>query len=140
MGLLDDVMGMAGMAGAGSSGVQAQHAGALGMLLNYINSPQVGGISGLQQMFQQKGLGGVVASWIGAGQNLPISAEQLQNVLHSDALQNMAAKTGMDTGQLTSVLSQLLPHAVDQLTPNGQVPDGNALTQMMKGLAAGQAS
>jgi uncharacterized protein YidB (DUF937 family) len=138
MGLLDDVMGMAGM--ASNAGAQSQHAGTLGMLLNYINSPQVGGISGLQQMFQQKGLGGVVASWIGTGQNLPISVEQLQNVLHSDALQNIAAKTGMDPSQLAAVLSQMLPHVVDKLTPNGQVPDASALSQMMKGLAAGQAS
>jgi len=138
MGLLDDVMGMAGM--AGNAGAQSQHAGAMGMLLNYINSPQVGGISGLQQMFEQKGLGSVVASWVGTGENLPISADQLQNVLHSDALQNIAAKTGMDPSQLASALSQMLPHVVDRLTPNGQVPDAGALSQMMKSLAAGQTS
>lgn len=138
MGLLDDVMGMAGM--AGNAGAQSQHASAMGMLLNYINSPQVGGISGLQQMFEQKGLGSVVASWVGTGENLPISADQLQNVLHSDALQNIAAKTGMDPSQLASALSQMLPHVVDRLTPNGQVPDAGALSQMMKGLAAGQTS
>jgi uncharacterized protein YidB (DUF937 family) len=136
MGLLDDVMGMAGMGGANA---QSQHAGALGMLLDYINSPQVGGISGLQQMFQQKGLGGLVSSWIGTGENQPISADQLQNVLHGNALQDIAAKTGMDTGQLGSIFSQLLPNVVDKLTPGGQVPDSSALTQMMKGLAAGQA-
>lgn len=136
MGLLDDVMGMAGMGGAANAQAQ-QHAGALGMLLDYINSPQVGGISGLQQMFQQKGLGGLVASWIGTGQNSPISGDQLQNVLHGNTLQEIAAKTGMDQGQLSSILSQLLPHVVDRLTPNGQVPDSSALSQMMKGLAAG---
>jgi uncharacterized protein YidB (DUF937 family) len=139
MGLLDDVIGMAGL-GSGAGAPSPQHAGALGMLLNYIDSPQVGGISGLQQMFQQKGLGGVMASWIGTGQNLPISADQLQNVLHSDALQNIVAKTGMNTGQLTSMLSQMLPHVVDKLTPNGEVPDAHALSQMMKGLVAGQGS
>jgi uncharacterized protein YidB (DUF937 family) len=136
MGLLDDVMGMAGV---GNAGTQPQRAGALSMLLEYINSPQVGGIAGLQQMFQEKGLGGVVASWIGTGQNLPVSADQLQSVLHCDALQNIAAKLGMDQGQVTSVLSQMLPHVVDKLTPTGQVPDATALSQMMKGLAAGQA-
>jgi len=136
MGLLDDVLGMAGMGGA--SAQPPQHAGALSMLLDYINSPQVGGISGLQQMFQQKGLGGIVSSWIGTGQNLPISADQLQNVLHGNTLQEIAAKTGMDSSQLTSILSTMLPSVVDKLTPNGQVPDSGALAQMMKGLAAGQ--
>src|ERR1700745_1418821 len=137
MGLLDDVLGMAGM---GSAAQSQQHAGALRMILNYINSPEVGGISGLQKMFQEKGLGNIVSSWISTGQNLPVSADQLQNVLHGSALQNMASKSGMDMSQLTSIFSQLMPHAVDQMTPNGQIPDSNAVSQMMKGLAAGQSS
>jgi len=137
MGLLDDVLGMAGMGNAAQS---QQHAGALSMILNYINSPEVGGIAGLQRMFQEKGLGGIIGSWISTGQNLPISADQLQNVLQGGALQNMAAKSGMDMSQLTTIFSQLMPHAVDQMTPNGQIPDSNALDQMMKGLAAGQSS
>jgi uncharacterized protein YidB (DUF937 family) len=125
MGLLDDVMGMAGIGGAGNA-QSPQHAGTLAAVLEYINSPQVGGISGLQQMFQQKGLGGVIASWIGTGQNLPISSDQLQKVLHSEGLQNIVAKTGMDQAQVASVLSQMLPHLVDQMTPNGRIAGASA--------------
>src|SRR5215467_12110769 len=137
MGLLDDVLGMAGMGNVAQS---QQHAGALTMILNYINSPEVGGIAGLQKMFQEKGLGSIIGSWIGTGQNLPISADQLKNVLEGGALQSMAAKSGMDMSQLTGIFSQLMPHAVDQMTPNGQIPDANALSQMMKGLAASPSS
>jgi uncharacterized protein YidB (DUF937 family) len=136
MGLLDDVLGMAGM--GGGAGQNSQHASALGAIMDYINSPQVGGISGLQQMFQNQGLGGLISSWIGTGQNLPISQNQLQGVLHNDTLQNVATKAGIDPSQLTGMMSQLLPHMVDKLTPNGQIPESNALAQMMKGLAAGQ--
>lgn len=135
MGLFDDVLAMAGM---GSAAQSQQHAGTLSLIMDFINSPQVGGIAGLQQMFQQKGLGSVVSSWIGTGQNLPISADQLHNVLQGGALQDLAAKSGMDTTQLAGLFSALLPHVVDKLTPNGQVPDASALSQMMKGLAAGQ--
>jgi uncharacterized protein YidB (DUF937 family) len=117
MGLFDEVMAATGI--GGSSQTQ-QHANALGAIMEYINSPQVGGVSGLQKMFQEKGLGGVVASWIGNGQNLPISAEPLQGVLHSEALQQAAQKAGLDPSQLTSMMAQLLPHVVDKLTPNGQ--------------------
>jgi len=137
MGLLDDVLGMAGM---GNTAQSQQHAGALSMILNYINSPQVGGITGLQRMFEEKGLGNIISSWISTGQNLPISADQLQNVLHGGALENMASKSGIDVSQLSSLFSQLMPHAVDQMTPNGQIPDSNALSQMMKGLTAGQSA
>src|SRR5215470_6151013 len=135
MGLLDDVLGMAGVGGAAQS---PQHAGALGAIMDYINSPQVGGLSGLQQMFHNQGLGGLISSWIGTGQNMPISQDQLQSVLHGEALQNVAARAGIDPSQLTNMMSQLLPHVVDKLTPDGQVPDSGALAQMMKGLAAGQ--
>ena len=135
MGLFDDVLAVAGMGGGAQS---QQHAGTLSMIMAFINSPQVGGIAGLQQMFQQKGLGSVVSSWIGTGQNLPISADQLHNALQGGALQDLAAKSGMDTTQLAGLFSQLMPHVVDKLTPNGQVPDANALSQMVKGLAAGQ--
>jgi uncharacterized protein YidB (DUF937 family) len=137
MGLLDDVLGMAGM---GNTAQSQQHAGALSMILNYINSPQVGGIAGLQKMFEEKGLGNIISSWISSGQNLPISADQLQNVLHGGALESMASKSGIDVSQLASLFSQLMPHAVDQMTPNGQIPDPNVFSQMMKGLTAAQSA
>jgi len=110
----------------------------MGAIMDYINSPQVGGLSGLAQMFHNQGLGGIVSSWIGTGQNLPISQDQLQNVLHGEALQNVATKAGFDPSQLTGMMSQLLPSLVDKLTPNGELPESGALAQMMKGLAAGQ--
>jgi uncharacterized protein YidB (DUF937 family) len=127
------------MAGS-SSTQQVQHTSAIGAILSYVNSPQVGGVAGLQRMFEQGGLGSIVSSWVGSGQNLPISASQLQNLLHSGALQEAAQKAGMDPSQLTNMMSTLLPHLVDKLTPNGEVPDAGALQQMMKGLAAGQSS
>ncbi len=136
MGLMDEVLAMAGSSGA----QQAQHTTALAAILSYINSPQVGGIAGLQSMFQQGGLGHVVSSWISSGQSMPISPDQLQNVLHSGALQAAAQKAGMDPSQLTSAMSSLLPHLVDKLTPNGQVPDASTLQKMLSGLTAGHSA
>jgi uncharacterized protein YidB (DUF937 family) len=122
MGLFDQVMAMAGSVGA----QQAEHASALTAVLGYINSPQVGGIAGLQRMFEQAGLGSIIGSWISNGQNLPISEGQLQNVLHSGALQEAAQKAGIDPARLTGMMSTLLPHLVDKLTPNGQVPESGS--------------
>jgi uncharacterized protein YidB (DUF937 family) len=117
MGILDDLKSVTNL---GGSALGEQHAGTLSAIMEYINSPQVGGISGLQQKFQEKGLGGLVSSWISSGQNLPISADQLQSVLHSDALNQAAAKFGVDPGHLTSMMTQLLPHVVDKMTPTGE--------------------
>jgi uncharacterized protein YidB (DUF937 family) len=134
MGLLDDVLSMA--SGSLSSGgvPPAQHATGLAAILEYVNSPQVGGIAGLQKMFQQGGLGNVISSWIGTGQNIPVSADQLQNVLHGGSLQQVAQKAGIDSSQLTGMMASLLPHLVDKMTPNGEVPNASALQQMLKGL------
>lgn len=132
MGIIDEVLAMAGSSGA----QQAQHTTALAAIMSYINSPQVGGIAGLQRMFQQGGLGNIVSSWIGTGQNLPVSASQLQHVLHSGALQQAAQQSGMDPSQLTGMMATLLPHLVNHLTPNGQVPDASALQKMLSGLSA----
>ncbi len=132
MGLMDEVLAMAGSGGA----QQTQHASALGAIMSLINSPQVGGLAGLQNMFQQGGLGNIISSWIGTGQNLPVSASQLQSVMHGGALQQAAQQAGMDPGQLSGMMSNLLPHLVDKLTPNGQLPDASALQKMLQGLSA----
>ena len=134
MGLFDEVLSMAGAA----TGQQTQHAGALSAIMEYVNSPQVGGITGLQKMFEQGGLGGVFRSWVSNGENQPISAEQLQNVLRSGTFEQAAQNAGIDPNQLTGMMSTLLPHLVDKLTPNGQIPEGGALQSLLKGFAAGQ--
>lgn len=134
MGLLEDVLSMA--SGSLSSGgvPPAQHATGLAAILEYVNSPQVGGVAGLQKMFQAGGLGNVISSWIGTGNNVPVSADQLQNVLHGGTLQQVAQKAGIDPSQLTGMMASLLPHLVDKMTPNGEVPNASALQSMLKGL------
>ncbi|HEY2821542.1 MAG TPA: YidB family protein [Candidatus Acidoferrum sp.] len=114
MGIFDEIQQV------GGSLLGGEHTGALSAVTDYINSPQVGGISGLQKMFQEKGLGGIVSSWIGTGQNLPISTDQLNSVLHCDALNQVASKFGIDPNMLQTAMTQLLPHVVDKMTPNGQ--------------------
>jgi uncharacterized protein YidB (DUF937 family) len=120
MGIFDEIKTVTGLVST------EQHAGVLAAVMEYVNSPQVGGVSGLQKMFEDKGLGHIVGSWIGSGQNLPISGDQLQSVLHSDALNQAAQKFGVDPNQLTSMMSQLLPHVVDKMTPGDQATAAGA--------------
>lgn len=84
-------------------------------------------LGGLVNQFQQGGMGEVVQSWISSGANLPVSAEQLQAVLGSDMVEQLAGKFGVDASQLADVLPQI----VDKLTPGGQLPDG--LSDMIGG-------
>lgn len=121
MGLLDSVVGaLAGGQPGGSNPL-------LNIVMQLVNNPQSGGLGGLLQSFQQGGLGDVVNSWVSTGQNLPISAEQIQAVLGGGKLQEIAAQLGVSTEQASGGLADLLPQVVDKLTPNGQVPEGGDL-------------
>ena len=92
---------------------------------------QSGGLGGLVKQFAAKGLGDVAQSWVSTGKNLPISPDQLQSVLGSDVVKGLASKLGMESNALTSQLSNLLPQAVDKLTPDGKIPEGDIMTQGM---------
>jgi uncharacterized protein YidB (DUF937 family) len=83
---------------------------------------QGGGLGGLVQSFERMGLGQIISSWIGTGQNLPISPEQLQQVLGQGRIGQIAQSLGLQPDQVATQLSQLLPHVVDQVTPSGQMP------------------
>ncbi len=90
-----------------------------------------GGLNGLISQFASKGLGDIINSWIGTGKNLPISADQLQSVLGNETVKNLASKFGMDSGALTSQLSNILPDVVNKLTPDGKVPEGDIMSKGM---------
>lgn len=102
----------------------------LGMIMKLIGE-QGGGLNGLVSQFASKGLGDVIGSWVGSGNNLPVSGDQIKNVLGTDTVNNLASKLGIDSGALTSQLSNLLPQVVDKLTPDGKVPGGDIMSKGM---------
>jgi uncharacterized protein YidB (DUF937 family) len=63
-----------------------------------------------------------VRSWVGTGPNQPISAAQVQQVLGADLIQQLSAKSGIPVAELIEKLAQILPQAVDQMTPGGVIP------------------
>ncbi|RZS56900.1 YidB family protein [Sphaerotilus mobilis] len=124
MGLFDSVAGQ--LLGAVTQGAGAS-ADAQGGLIEAIggllNNPATGGIQGLVSTFEQQGLGGVIQSWISTGQNLPISAEQIQAVLGSSQVQGIAQSLGLSPDAVGGQLASLLPQVIDGLTPGGQLPE-----------------
>jgi uncharacterized protein YidB (DUF937 family) len=110
MGLFDGLLG--GIVGAGMVSVVN------GILETH------GGLQGVVSEFEKNGLGPTVKSWVGTGPNEPVSPVDLQRVLGSDLLQQLSAKSGLSVQQLTEKLSQVLPQAVDKMTPDGTLPKG----------------
>jgi uncharacterized protein YidB (DUF937 family) len=92
------------------------------VLSQVLGNGSEGGLSAIVAKLRQSGLGDQVNSWIGNGHNLPITAEQLQAALGSDVVKQLAAKFNIPIDQLSKVLAQQLPTAVDHASPNGQLP------------------
>lgn len=150
MGLLDSVLGAInknqttgdGAAAAGGLGGLLAMAASNPQLVQAItgmlgNDGQHGGLSGLVEKFQQAGLGEVVGSWIGTGQNQAISGDQLTSVLGSGPLAGLAEKLGMSPEDAASQISTVLPGLVDKLTPNGELPQGGVDTGDLMGMLGG---
>ncbi len=95
----------------------------LGAVLGALNN-HPGGLGGVVDSLSKGGLADAVGSWIGNGPNPPVSTGQVQGALGSGAINEIAGKLGISPDMAGSVLSQVLPHIVDHLTPNGQVPQG----------------
>ena len=108
MGLFDGVLG--GIVGAGMvsvvNGILEQH----------------GGVQGVVSEFEKNGLGTTVRSWVSTGPNQPVSPDEVHKVIGPDLLQQLAAKSGLSVQELTQRLAQVLPDAVDKMTPNGSIP------------------
>jgi uncharacterized protein YidB (DUF937 family) len=81
-----------------------------------------GGVQGIVTQLEQQGLGGTVRSWVGTGPNLSITPDEIHQVFGSNVVKELAAKVGLSPDALAAKLSQVLPTAIDKLTPTGAVP------------------
>jgi uncharacterized protein YidB (DUF937 family) len=82
-----------------------------------------GGLDALLNQFKQSGLGDIINSWIGTGQNQPISPPQLRQALGQERVNDLSRQTGAPQDDLLTQLAKYLPGVIDKLTPNGQLPN-----------------
>ena len=94
------------------------------VLSEVMGSGGQGGLNAIVAKLQQAGLGDIAKSWVGTGQNLPITADQLKQVLGSDVVRQLAAKYNIPIDQVAEVLAHQLPLAVDKASPDGKLPHG----------------
>ena len=108
MGMFDGLLG--GIVGAG--------------MVSVVNSvlEKHGGVQGVVNEFERNGLGSTVKSWVSAGPNQPVSPDEVQRALGPELLQQLSQKSGVSVEELSRKLAEVLPQAVDKMTPNGTVP------------------
>ena len=110
-GLLENVLGV---------GAQQSQGSMLQVAMQVLQ--QNGGLPGIISKFEHGGMADHVGSWVGTGANMPISGAQLQEILGSGSIGEIAQRLGLSHGDASSGLAQMLPQVVDKLTPEGQVP------------------
>jgi len=152
MALLPVVLGMLANRGSGSaqSGFgpgtgQARGSGGLGDLIGGMlgggaagggmGGPMAGGLGGLLEQLQRAGLGEQAQSWVGTGQNMPISPDMIGQIFGQGGLSQIAQQAGVSEHEASQGLSQLLPDMVDHLTPGGQMPDLDQLSASVAALS-----
>jgi uncharacterized protein YidB (DUF937 family) len=122
MGLLDSLLGS--VSGGATPGQSSLAVVALQLI------EQHGGLPGIISKFQQGGMAAQAGSWVGTGANMPITGSQLQEVLGTGSIGQIAQQLGLSHGEASAGLAQMLPQLINHLTPNGQVPgDHSALLQ-----------
>ena len=127
MGLLDSILAAA----SGQTGATGEANPLMGIISGLL--AQSGGLQGLASKFAQSGQGNAFQSWVGMGENQPVSSGQIQNALGSEQVSAMASRMGVDPAMASNFLAEYLPKIVDKLTPAGKI-DPSADHQ--QGLAA----
>ena len=139
MGILDDLLGKEA---GGLAGMAMKNPQIIAAIVSLLSSKDAsvggtGGLAGLVQAFQGKGMGDMISSWIATGPNPPINASQMTDVLGRNTLSQFAAKAGVPHGEAGGLLASLLPAVIDQLTPQGQMPASNDLESSLSSLLSG---
>ncbi|MFI1174641.1 YidB family protein [Streptomyces melanogenes] len=131
-GLLGGLLG--GGSGSGASGGGNVLGSLLGALMGG-GSGQNGGnpLGGLMDMLSKSGLGDQAQSWVGSGDNQPVSGAQIQQAVPDETLQQVAEQAGVSPEQAADEIARQLPQAVDKLTPSGELPQaGTSLEDLIK--------
>jgi outer membrane protein OmpA-like peptidoglycan-associated protein/uncharacterized protein YidB (DUF937 family) len=111
--VLDEVESKFGLSSGNASSL-------LSSLLSYVNE-QGTGLKGLLDRFKQVGLGDSVSSWL-TGSAKPISADNVENALGTNAISTIASRAGLSAATAASALAFMLPKVVQRLAPGGVLP------------------
>ena len=131
--VLGGLLGGGGGGGGTSTAAGGMNVGALAAALAPILMKLVkgGGLSKLVGNAQASGVGSEASSWVGTGANEPVSADQMKDVVGHDAVRQVAQEAGISEDEAAGVLAKVVPHLVDGLTPNGQVPSDDDLDKLV---------
>lgn len=136
MGLLDGVLGQVVSKVGGNDQMLKMAQAAIGMIGGAAGGSGGGGggsaLQGLVEKLQAGGLGDAAKSWIGTGDNADVSPDELRQAIGEDEIGKVAAEAGVSNDEAAHGLAALLPQIIDKVTPDGLVPDADALAKQLQ--------
>ncbi|WP_426148215.1 YidB family protein [Polaromonas sp. DSR2-3-2] len=122
-----DLGGLGRDQGQGQSGSgMGNKGGALMLLLLPLAMQWVqrnGGIGGVLERFRNQGYSQQAASWVSTGENEELQPQAVNELMGTEELSRMSQQLGVSQEEVSSSMAQILPEIVNQLTPQGGVPD-----------------
>jgi uncharacterized protein YidB (DUF937 family) len=129
---LGDILGSLTGGGPADPNSPAPSGGLLGNIMKGVSDMASGaglgpvdansGLKGVLDSFRNAGASDAADSWVSTGPNQPVSNEQTEKALGGDLIDMLVKQTGLSREELVARLSQVLPEAVDKMTPGGRVP------------------
>jgi uncharacterized protein YidB (DUF937 family) len=127
--ILGGALGQAGLGGGKSGG----SGGVMGMLQPAVSGMlENGGLSNVLGNMKAEGMGAEADSWVGQGENLPISPDQAKRAVGSEQVKALADRAGISEDQAAGVLAGALPQLADEASPEGRLPDAAAVDDAMR--------
>ncbi len=77
----------------------------------------------LSSLTSSDGIGSIISSWMGDGENAPVDGSQLTEILGEDKVSEFADKLGVDKDTALSGLTDAIPNMIDKATGEGSLLD-----------------
>ena len=92
--------------------------GDVGNALGSLLGAKEGGLDlgALLGSLSDSGLGDIVSSWLGSGENASISIEQVTELIGSDKISEFASQLGISEESAAGALTDALPEVIDEAT------------------------
>jgi uncharacterized protein YidB (DUF937 family) len=123
MGLLDGILGEVLKGALGGNVNQQQQSHLPDIFGQILKGTDLGSIGGLLKQLQEGGLERQIGSWLGNGQNLPVTPSQIREALGNEQIKELATKMGIPVEDVLKLLTQFFPEAVNQASPDGELKE-----------------
>ena len=100
----------------------------VGKMMKQMRDIVGGDVNMVFRKLKSSGLADHFQSWVGMGENRPVTADQITEALGEEHIAKIAGRAGVNPQQMAHSIATKLPAMVDKMTPDGKLPDPEVLS------------